>query len=444
MKSIFIQLKRQFIAFLAAMAVLLTTLNSCAKENDAKPVPPAGKAPSYPANVVDKWMTLQLRLMRNATGIPNQAFSRHFAYTGVAVYESLRPGLNGNTAWQNKWNGLTGLPAFGHWKNYYLPANANAALAMINRHMFPGANAADKAAIDSLEAALKNEFLIKQPVATITNSEFFGKTVATTVFNWAETDGYKHANDPYTLPTSEGIWKPTAPAFATASTPYWGQNRTIFNGSIQGITVHGVPAYSTIPGSAFHQMVKAVYDASFTLTDDQKAMAIFWRDVPGVTSPGHWLSIVQQVVMQKGSDLETTALVYALTGTALNDALIRCFQLKYQHLTMRPITYIRDVMGQSAWSPYIGTPPHPEYVSNHSALSLAAALVLEHFYGKNQAFTDHTYDYMNLAPRTYPSYAAIGAEAGYSRFYGGIHYMPAIEDGLLVGKRVAENILSKK
>lgn len=444
MKSIFVQLKKQIIAFLAATAVLLTTLYACSKDSQSKLVLTANKPSAYSSDVVDKWMTMQLRLMRNATGIPNQAFSRHFAYSGVAVYESLRPGLNGNKEWQNKWNGLTGLPAFGHWKNYYLPANANAALAMINRHMFPGANAADKAAIDSLESALKNEFLSTQTAAIISNSEFFGKAVATTVFNWAETDGYKHANDLYTLPAGEGIWKPAPPAFTAASTPYWGQNRTIISGSIQGTTVNGVHSYSAVPGSAFHQMVKEVYEASQKLTDDQKAMAVYWRDVPGVTSPGHWLSILQQVVRQKGSDLETAALVYALTGTALNDALIRCFQLKFQYLTVRPITYIREVMGHTTWSPYIGTPPHPEYLSNHSALSLAAALVLEHFYGKNQSFTDHTYDYMNLAPRSYPSYAAIGAEAGYSRFYGGIHYLPSIEDGFLVGKKVTENILSIK
>jgi hypothetical protein len=47
-------------------------------------------------------------------------------------------------------------------------------------------------------------------------------------------------------------------------------------------------------GSAFFEMAKQVYDASLNLSEEQKAMAMFWRDVPGVTSPGHWISIVQQ------------------------------------------------------------------------------------------------------------------------------------------------------
>src|SRR6188474_1937937 len=71
-----------------------------------------GKPTSYSSDVLDKWMTMQLRLMRNATGIANHAFSRHFAYAGVAALESLKPGLHGQFyQWTNKWNGLTGLPA---------------------------------------------------------------------------------------------------------------------------------------------------------------------------------------------------------------------------------------------------------------------------------------------------------------------------------------------
>lgn len=419
--------------------IVVTIFGACKK--GSTPVEQGKNASSYSSDVLDKWMTMQLRLMRNATGIPNQAFSRHFAYTGVAAFESLKPGLTGtNKKWSEKWNGLTGLPVTGHKRDYYLPANANAALAAINRAMFPNANATDKAAIDSLEAVLKQEFLTKETVAVISNSENFGKSIAIAVFNWAETDGYKNAGAPYTVQVGAGLWKPAPPAFAAPSTPYWGNNRTIITGSINNTSVNGLFTYSTDPESSFFQMVKDVYDSSFTLTTDQKAMAMFWRDVPGVTSPGHWVSILQQVIKEKNSSLELAALAYALTGTALNDVLIRCFQTKYQHLTVRPVTYIREVMGYTTWSSFIGTPPHPEYISNHAALSVAAAEVMEKLFGKNQAFTDHTYDYMGMAPRNYSSYSAIGLEAGVSRFYGGIHYKPSIEDGNTVGRKVAENI----
>jgi hypothetical protein len=48
-----------------------------------------------------------------------------------------------------------------------------------------------------------------------------------------------------------------------------------------------------------------------------------------------------------------------------------------------------------------------------------------------------------MAPRTYSSYTAIGEEAGMSRLYAGIHYLPAIQAGLNQGKKVAANIFLK-
>ena len=50
------------------------------------------------------------------------------------------------------------------------------------------------------------------------------------------------------------------------------------------------------------------------LTNDQKSIAIFWRDVTGATTSGHWLSILQKVIRKDGSSLEKAALAYALTG----------------------------------------------------------------------------------------------------------------------------------
>ena len=403
-----------------------------------------GKPAEYTSDVLDKWMTMQLRLMRNATGIPNHGFSRHFAYAGIAAFESIKPGMNKQTAqWSEKWNGLTGLPGNMPGKKFHLPANVNAALASINKAMFPNATAADKAAIDSLELALNNEFSSSQTAEVIANSIQYGKEIASLIFDWSETDGYKNANAPYTIPTGEGKWKPTPPAFANPATPYWGNNRTIVKGSTYN-SEPGFPGYySADPTSPFYQTVKEVYDASLVLTDDQKAMANFWKDVPGVSSPGHWVSILQQVIRQKEVSLEKAALAYALTGAACNDALIACFSGKYYYNQVRPITYIREVMGQTTWNSFLTTPAHPEYSSAHSSLSAASAAVLQNLFGDLGSFTDHTYDYLNYAPRSYASFFDIANEAGLSRLYAGIHYRRSIQIGFLQGERVVANIFSK-
>jgi hypothetical protein len=169
--------------------------------------------------------------MRDATGIPNIAFSRFYAYSGIAALESISPGMPKNQTLTNKWNGLTGLPQAGPPKNYYWPASVNTALATMNRDIFITANAADKAAIDSLENALNTSFLAVRNSDLVTRSNVFGKSVADAVFNWSETDGYKHASDPYTPPSGPGLWVATPPAFAIASTPYWGNIRPTVAGS---------------------------------------------------------------------------------------------------------------------------------------------------------------------------------------------------------------------
>ena len=282
------KMNRRFVSFFLPATISVLLFGSCKKDDQF----PNSNHPSlYSSEVLDKWMTLQIRLMKNTTGVPNQGFGRHFAYSGVAALESLAPGLPANY-WENKWNGLTGLPSHNHSVKYYYPANVNAAMAAINKAFFPNASAVDKMAIDSLESALNESFLTTQTPGLINTSAEFGKAVATAVFNWSESDGYKNASNPYTPPVGPGLWKPTPPAFAAAATPYWGNNRTVINGSTNNTQPPAPVAYSTDPGSVFYAMVKQVYDASLILTDDQKNMATFWRDVPGVTTPGHWLSII--------------------------------------------------------------------------------------------------------------------------------------------------------
>ena len=397
-------------------------------------------ASQYSSQVIDKWITMQLRLMRDAIGIPNNAFSRYYAYSGVAAFAAVAPGTLVGASFSAKLNRFN-LPQATGLTPLYWPASVNTALAFINRSMYTTATVADKAAIDSLETALNNSFLSKSNPAVIALSNAFGKEVATAVFNWSETDGYKNAGNPYTPPVGLGLWVPTPPAFAPASTPYWGNNRPIIAGDIDN-TQPGPPiAYSEDANSAFYQMVKHVYIVSQHLTHDDSAQALFWRDIPGVTSPGHWLSILQQVIQQTQSPLDKAAFAYALTGTCLSDAAISCWQTKYHNNQVRPITYIQNVMGHTTWASLLTTPAHPEYSSAHAVISAATADALTALFGNIGSFTDHTYDYMGFAPRTFNSFRAIGEDAGHSRLYAGIHYQPSIDTGLIQGRKVTANIL---
>lgn len=396
---------------------------------------------TFPSIVATKWMGLEIHIMQSTAGIPNVAFVRPMAYSGIALYESVVNGMAQYQSLGGQLNGLSGLPQTGNGLGYHWGEAANAALASINRSMFPTTSAANKTSIDSLENALKTEYLASTDAETITRSEDFGKAVAQKVFAWSETDGYQHASDAYTPPQGDGLWVPTPPANAPASTPYWGNLRLMVTGSTNNAQPGPPVAYSKDPASDFFQMVKTVYDANQNLTADQTAQALFWRDIPGVSTPGHYLSILKQVLENNNQlTLVDASIAAALTGIVGFDASVSCWKTKYQYNLVRPVTYIRDVMGFQAWLPLLTTPAHPEYSSAHAVLSAGVAEALTFVFGENYAFTDHTYDYLGMAARPFNSFRAFGEDAGNSRLYAGIHYQPSINTGLVQGRTVAHNI----
>ena len=123
---------------------------------------------------------------------------------------------------------------------------------------------------------------------------------------------------------------------------------------------------------------------------------------------------------------------------ALGDAFICCWETKYRHNLLRPITYVRRHIDPAWGDPLpLVTPPFPEYTSGHSVQSGAAATVLTGSLG-HVAFADRTHEYRGLAPRHFPSFQAAAEEAAISRLYGGIHFRRAIEQGLAQGARVGE------
>lgn len=443
MKRVFSFFRSRRLIFKLCCIMLLAQLFFACNKPDHFPIPGNNDVSKYSSEVIDKWITMQIRLMKNATGIANVLFCRYYAYTGITAYEAIAPGTSIGTSINAKLNGLSNLPSANHFKKYYWPASENAALASINRSIFANASIADKAAIDSLENALNTSYASETSAEVLTLSNTFGKGVADAVYNWSATDGIIHVSDAYTPPLGPGLWVPTPPGFRKASTPYFGNLRTLISGDIDN-TQPGPPlAYSEVPGSPFYLMAKLNYDVSQNLTGDQIAQALFWRDIPGVTTGGHWESILQQVLKQTRSHLDKAAFAYALTGICNHDPSVSCFQTKYNYNLVRPITYIRNVLGHTTWSSLLTTPPHPEYSSVHAVLSSATSDALEVLFGNIGSFTDHTYDYLGFAPRNFSSFRAIGEDAGNSRLYAGIHYQPSIDTGLLQGRKVAANIFRK-
>lgn len=427
---------------LLTFLVLFTAFTGCKKKDTP------GSPVKYPADVANAWMQMQIRLTRSTAGYNSVVSDRSFGYAGIAMYEALVPGMPGYRPLLSQ---IGGTPIVPDKKpdQYYWPASLNAAMASLTKSFFETTSDANKASIDSLEAAYATKFQGQTSAANMQNAIDYGKQVAAAIYTWSSTDGahqaYAHIVDPaYTAPAGNGLWVPTPLAFAAPVHPHWGSNRSFIANIAAGTQPGTSITYSESEKSQFYALANEVYTISLSLTHEDSIIVKFWGDQPGnLNIPAHATNILTQLITKNDLDLGAAAAAYALHGIALNDASISVFETKYIYNLVRPITYIRNIMGHPDWNTVIPTPPHPDCTSAHAVISAASATALGKIFGTNYAFTDHTYD-NTYGARTYNSFDDYAKEAGRSRLLAGIHYSLTISEGLTQGNLVGKKVLQLK
>ena len=127
----------------------------------------------------------------------------------------------------------------------------------------------------------------------IDRSVAYGKSVATSVFEYSKTDGghqgySKNFPSDYVVPQGAGKWIPTGPAYQKIPMqPYWGNNRSfvLTVGDPLRDCDPGKPIdFSTQPGSAFYTEAIDVYTTVKNVSSSQKEIALFWSDDPVKTA----------------------------------------------------------------------------------------------------------------------------------------------------------------
>ena len=286
----------------------------------------------------------------------------------------------------------------------------------------------------------------------------YSKKVAAHIIAWAATDQYKETRSlsKYPVGNDPSSWKPTPPAYIKAIEPHWSKLRTFILDSAQQFKPPAPTAFSIDTNSRFFKEAKDVMSTGLSLNAEQIEIANFWdcnpfkMNVNGhvmyatkkISPGGHWINITALACKKAKAGFLQSAEAYACLSIILADGFISCWDEKFRSKVVRPETYINQYMNVG-WMPLLQTPPFPEYTSGHSVISAACSVMLTNMFGDNFAYNDSTEMEFKLPVRQYKSFADAAKEAAISRFYGGIHYMPSITNGLMEGEKLG-NFISQK
>ena len=390
------------------------------------------------------WYRLVLELVRHTPTYSPPVASRAFAYIGITGYEAVASAEPDMQSLAGQLNGFDTVPVREAALAYDNAVVLDAALAAAAQEFFANTGPTGQRAMLAMAKSQMARAAEGVDADIAARSLAYGQSVAAHIIAWSKTDGgavIENMGFPFDYPLVEadGHWKPTSLIRQQQKPllPNWGKNRLFALPAKADCSLPAPVAYSEDPASDMYKQAVEVIDIKANLTDEQKQIARFWSDDPMLspTPPGHWISIALQILRRDGADTKFSVNVMARLGVAVADAFIVNWKTKYQYDSLRPITYIRKVIDPK-WDALLITPPCPEFPSGHSAQSGAAATVLSAIWGGNFEFEDATHADDGMAARPYANFWAAADEAAMSRLYGGIHFRPAIVDGLDQGRCV--------
>jgi len=265
----------------------------------------------------------------------------------------------------------------------------------------------------------------------------WGQTVAAAILAWRSTDGFTPTPPDYVGGPELGRWRPTPPGFAFGAVPQFATMTPWGILAPDQFRPGGPPALDSPQYLAEYDEVREMGSATSALrTDDQTDACLFMNSTSATYL---WNRAAIDLGAAQGTDLSENAHLLATLNLAIADALIACWDAKYEFEFWRPVTAIQ-LADDPEWTPLFATPPHPEYTSGHSSASSAAATVLADYFGDDTPFMLQSPAAQGWV-RFYPSFSTAVDEVADARVFAGIHFRAACEDVAILGSDVAAFIL---
>jgi hypothetical protein len=246
-------------------------------------------------------------------------------------------------------------------------------------------------------------------------------------------------------PAGPGIWQPTPPGFLPAATPWI---RFVTPWTMTGPSQFRAPPPPALDSEVWlhdYDETKSYGGAiGSARTPEQTDLAEFIGG-PGVHPMLQWHGTWRGIASDQGLSVLGAARLFAMLSTASSDALIGCWDSKFQYAFWRPVTAIRagggnpDLIADSTWIGLVTTPNHPEYPAAHGCFSSSVVEVLTEYFGSDDLhFTMSSPAPGLLQPvRSYDHFSQVLTDILNARIYGGMHYRNSTVFGSELGRRVA-------
>jgi hypothetical protein len=256
----------------------------------------------------------------------------------------------------------------------------------------------------------------------------------------AENDG-RFAPIVFDVPPAAGVWRPTPPAMAPFFAPWIGQVEPFVIASPSQFRPGPPPAISSdLYVEEFEEVRDYGVNIGSQRTAAQTQTALFFSDV-GV---GPLQAGLRDLVTRRALDISDSARLFAAVDLSMADAAIAVWDAKFHYRWWRPITAIREAdtdgnpntTGVPGWTPFLVTPPYPDWPSGLNGVVGAASTALSRLNADGRVDLNLTSVAAGVT-RHYDLAADIQRDGVDARVWSGIHFRTADEVAIVIGAQVA-------
>jgi hypothetical protein len=278
---------------------------------------------------------------------------------------------------------------------------------------------------------------------------------------YSDYTGYATSNTPDVIrdpdhwqPLNDGVRD--RPSTQVSYMPHWGRVKPFGFESVLDVRPQASPKTLRSDPAGYILQAKDLVELTSNLTERQKVIAEYWELSQG---PGTnfilWNQFAQFVARRDHDQLDDDVKLFFALNNAMFDTSIAAWDAKRYWDSERPVTAIATLarmfhgyMFHDDWQPYLPTPPFPDFVSSHSAISASAAEVLKRFTRSDEFGYSYTRSAgvsgMQGKPGpthdvvlSWATFTEAADESGMSRRYAGLHFEDADIEGRALGRRVA-------